>query len=88
MKKSKVTKEEVIAAMKKCAREVGHAPSFAELHKREGVSSNAIRRFFCTYTLALRACGMERQGGGHALSMKALLRTLPAWCESWGGRPG
>jgi hypothetical protein len=87
VKKSKVTKEEVISAMKKCAQEVGHAPSFVELHKREGVTSNAIRRFFCTYKQALRACGMERQGGGHALSMKALFADFAAVVRKLGRTP-
>ena len=67
-----MTREEVIAAMKKCAHELGHAPSFTELHKQEKVSKRSIRKYFCTYTQALRASGLERQGGGHVLSSKSL----------------
>ncbi len=67
-----MTRDEVITAIKKLTEELGHVPSFPELRKLAKVSKRAIRTNFCTYTAALRACGLERQGGGYLLSPKSL----------------
>jgi hypothetical protein len=67
-----MSKEEVIAAIKKATEELGHVPSLNELAGTGRVSKHAIRRHFGQYLRALDACGLERNGHGYKLSPKAL----------------
>jgi len=60
----KFSNDEVIAAIKQCAAELGHAPSRAELLKVFPISLGSIYRRFGTYMNALRASGLEREGCG------------------------
>jgi hypothetical protein len=69
-----VTKEEIISALKECAATLGHAPSHPEFRAHTGVKMHGIRKHFPTYTSALTEAGLERLGGGHTLSMQALLK--------------
>ncbi len=73
-----MTKEEVIAAIKECAEKLGHAPSLTELQSMTRVTKRTIRKHFCTYVLALQACGLERSGCGYYVSMETLFK-------EWGG---
>jgi hypothetical protein len=68
----KMTRDEVIAAMKECADTLGHAPSFPELRKLAQVILWDIRKNFGTYARALQASGLERRGGGHKVDQRAL----------------
>jgi hypothetical protein len=54
-----VQKEEIIAAIRKCAQELGRTPSLGELTERVHVSTRTIRKLFGNYGIAVRACGME-----------------------------
>jgi hypothetical protein len=67
-----MTREEVIAAIKEAKEELGHVPSLQELRRLGKVSMRAIRRLFCTYTEALRACGYEPHGSGIQVSPRSL----------------
>jgi hypothetical protein len=67
-----MTKEEVLATIHKCAAQIGHVPSFPELMKLTKVRRRAIFTHFGTYTEALRACGLEREGPGYEVSPQAL----------------
>ncbi|SRR5260221_1197361 len=60
----KFSNDEVIAAIKQCAAELGHPPSRAELLKVFPISLGSIYRRFGNYMDALRACGLEREGCG------------------------
>jgi transcriptional regulator GlxA family with amidase domain len=53
-----VQKEEIIAAIRKCAQELGRTPSLGELTERVHVSTRTIRKLFGNYGMAVRACGM------------------------------
>jgi Homing endonuclease associated repeat len=54
-----VSKKEIIAAIKKCAQELGHCPSLGELLKKARVSRRDILKLFGNYAMAVRTCGME-----------------------------
>jgi hypothetical protein len=67
-----MTREEVIAEIKKAAEELGHVPSLNELAGTGRVSKHSIRRHFGQYLRALDACELERNGNGYKVSTKAL----------------
>jgi len=69
-----MSRQEVMSAIMECAGKLGHAPSQAELIKTTTVSQRQIVKHFGTYTRALRACNLERHGGGNKLSLEALFR--------------
>jgi Homing endonuclease associated repeat len=69
-----VSKEQIVDAVRYCMDKLGHVPSRNELRKMAMVSPKQIRWHFGTYTQMLRACGLERHGGGVKLDMEALLR--------------
>lgn len=69
-----MTKEEVMTAIKECAEKLGHAPSLTELQSMTQVTKRTIRKHFCTYVLALQACGLERSGCGYYVSMETLFK--------------
>jgi hypothetical protein len=66
-----VTREEIIAAIKECETRIGHVPSCTEL-KQAKVSKRGVLTHFGSYRAALQACGMERSGHGHKVSMRLL----------------
>src|SRR5947209_6698163 len=55
-----MSKEEIIAAIRECVRELGRAPSLTELSQRTQISRRRIQTVFGSYRMAVRACGMER----------------------------
>jgi hypothetical protein len=67
-----MSREEVIAVIKKAAEEMGRVPSLNELTGSRKVSGHAIRRYFGHYVAALEACGLERSGHGYKVSARAL----------------
>jgi Homing endonuclease associated repeat len=68
-----MSRQEVMSAIMECAGKLGHTPSQAELMKTSTVSQRQIVKQFGTYTRALRACNLKRQGGGgNKLSLEAL----------------
>jgi hypothetical protein len=73
-----VTREEILAGIRECAKKLGHAPSYPELQRTVKATRRTIRKHFVTYTQALRECGLERQGGGRHLQMDTLFRD---WAE-------
>lgn len=56
-------KEEVIAAIRKCAKELGRTPNLSELTERVHISTRTVRKLFGNYGMAVRACGMEPPRG-------------------------
>ncbi len=65
-------KEEVIAAIRKCAEDLGHVPTLDELLRVTKMSKYAVRGNFGPYRKALEACGLERHGCGYKVEMKDL----------------
>src|SRR5262249_24885275 len=72
LEESSVSKEEIIAAVKKCAARLGHTPSVAEFRKNTRVTKNDIRTTFGSYKRLLAACKLERGGGGYTVQLDAL----------------
>jgi len=66
------TKEEIIAAIKECAQELGHAPSISKLQKMKGVLKGTIYNRFGNYRAALAACGLERSGPSYLTDTRLL----------------
>ena len=58
-----MSKQEIIAAIRKCARELGHCPSLGELLKEAQVPRRNVLKIFGSYATAVRACGMEPPRG-------------------------
>jgi len=67
-----MTKEEVIAAVLKCATNLGRVPSREELMSQGGVSRRDLRRNFGTLRQALRECKLERASGHRKVEMENL----------------
>jgi hypothetical protein len=67
-----MTKEEVIAKINELAARLGRVPSFPQLKRLTTVGVYDIRSNFGTWTRALRACGLQREGAGYQLGAKAL----------------
>ena len=70
--KNETRKEEILRAIKRCAKKLGRAPSYTELLQTIRVTRREIRKYFGTYTDAVRQCGMTRAGSGHEVPLEAL----------------
>jgi Homing endonuclease associated repeat len=64
----------VIAAILKCAEQLGHTPTRVELMRYGGVTRQQIRNHFGTYRRALDACNLERIGCGRRVDMEVLFQ--------------
>jgi hypothetical protein len=58
-----VSKKEIMAAIRKCTKEMGHTPTLGELTVRAKVSRRDVQKLFGNYQTAVRACGLEPQKG-------------------------
>lgn len=67
-----MSKEEVIAVIKKAAEELGRAPSLHELQQSGKLSLHSVRKNFGHYVKALEASGLEATGHGYKVSPEAL----------------
>jgi Homing endonuclease associated repeat len=84
---SNASREDVIAAIQKCAEELGHVPSLDELLRITGISKYLVRRNFGPYTKALEACGLERHGCGYKVDMRNLFLDWAAIVRKLGKVP-
>lgn len=82
-----MSREEVVAVIRKCAEELGHVPSQDELLRVTGMSKYLVRRHFGPYTKALEACGLERHGCGYRVEMKNLFADWAAIVRKLGKVP-
>jgi Homing endonuclease associated repeat len=64
----RMSREEVMEAIKQAAKELGHVPTIHELKAKTRVGAYDIRKHFGVYTMALEACGLERHGSGYHLN--------------------
>jgi len=67
-----LSKNDIIAAIRKCARKLGRPPSLLEFKRATKLTQRAIGKHFATYSRALTECGMERRGSGHPVPLSAL----------------
>jgi hypothetical protein len=83
----KETKEEIIAAIKKCSAEVGHVPTMAEVRRATKLTKFAIKRHFTTFEAALCACGLDPTGPGYLISEMTLFLDWAALVRKMGKLP-
>ena len=67
-----MSREEIIAAAKRVAAELGHAPNLAEFRTLTRISKNQIRKNFGTFTQMMAASEVERHGSGWVVDLRAL----------------
>ena len=67
-----MSRDEIIAAIQKCAEELGHVPTVEELLNATRINKHLIRKRFGTYRALLGACGLERQGSGYEVKLESL----------------
>ncbi len=67
-----MSKEEVIAAIRKATEELGYAPSQEKLLSMTKMGKHWIRKHFGCYRKALEACGLAREGSGYKADLASL----------------
>jgi hypothetical protein len=77
-KEKKMSRDEVIDAIRQTKEELGHVPTLQELNSKTGVGAYHIRKNFGVYAEALQACGLEGRGPGYETTMKQLFAD---WAE-------
>jgi hypothetical protein len=68
-----VSREEILAAIRKCAAKLKRSPSLLELQQMQGLTWNAIRWRFGNLSAALRAAGLAPKGVGYRPTAEELL---------------
>jgi len=84
---SVVTKEEVIAAIRACARKLGRIPTKKDLRLLAGISEKRVSNRFGSFGQAVREAGLEPSGPGYHLRADALLRDWAAVARKLGKLP-
>jgi hypothetical protein len=87
MASDSMTKEEILAAIRRAAEEMGRAPSRGELRRITGVSHYRVLAEFPTLREAVRAAGLEPNPKGEKISTEDLLADWKRVAEKLGRRP-
>ncbi len=82
-----MSKEEMIAAVKKCAEELGHSPNLHEVRTLTKITKHQIRKSFGTFTQMMEASEVECRGSGVAVDMKSLFLDWAGIVRSTGKVP-
>ena len=82
-----MTREEILAAIRRAAEELGRAPSRGELRRITGVSHYRVLAEFPTLREAVRAAGLEPNPKGEKISTEDLLSDWKRVAEKLGRRP-
>jgi HNH endonuclease len=69
-----VSKQEIIAAIRQCARKLGRVPTYADIRKETPITRRKLWKHFVNLGHALRETGLEPTGRGHRLSQTVLLK--------------
>ena len=83
-----MTKEEIIAAIRNCADELGRVPTVAELKEMRRITLRTVRRFFGRYADALREAGFDPHGSGYKLDPDTLFQDWAGVARRVGKLPG
>ena len=67
-------RQQIMAAIVECTEKLGEVPSQPQLTKMTNFTKLQIRRHFGSYAHALRACKLEKSGGGWKIPMEALFQ--------------
>jgi len=73
-----MTREQILAGLKKCARKLGRTPTMAEIQCMAKISEHHIRFHFMNLGNALREAGLEARAQGHKVN---LVRLLEDWAQ-------
>jgi hypothetical protein len=82
-----MTRDEILAAIRRAAVELGRAPSRGELRRITGVSHYRVLAEFRTLREAVRAAGLEPNPKGEKISTEDLLADWKRVAEKLGSRP-
>jgi hypothetical protein len=82
-----MTKEEIVAAIRRAGEELGRAPSRGELKRLTGVSHYRVLAEFRTLREAIRAAGLEPNPKGERISTDELIRDWKRVGKKLGRRP-
>jgi len=67
-------RQQIMAAIVECTEKLGEVPSQSQLTKMSNFTKLQVRRHFGSYAHALRACKLEKSGGGWKITMEALFQ--------------
>jgi len=67
-------RQQIMAAIVECAEKLGEAPSQPQLTKMTNFTKLQVRKHFGSYAHALRACNLEKSGGGWKIPMETLFQ--------------
>jgi HNH endonuclease len=73
MKRQSFTQEEILAALKMCARKLGRSPNKRELQVMTGITEKILWRRFGSLGKALEAAGLDASGRGFGVDEATLL---------------
>src|SRR5256885_11307474 len=82
-----MTREEIVAAIRRAASELGRAPSRGELRRITGVSHYRVLAEFKTLRDAVRAAGLEPNPKGEKISTADLVQDWKRVGKKLGRRP-
>jgi hypothetical protein len=82
-----MTRDEILAAIRRAAAELGRAPSRGDLRRITGVSHYRVLAVFPTLREAVRAAGLEPNPKGEKISTEDLLADWKRVAEKLGRRP-
>ena len=87
MASDRMGKDEILAAIRRAAAELGRAPSRGELRRITGVSHYRVLAVFPTLRAAVRVAGLEPNPKGEKISTADLLADWKRVAEKLGRRP-
>jgi len=67
-------RQQIMAAIVECTEKLGEVPSQPQLTKMTNFTKLQVRRHFGSYAHALRACKLEKSGGGWKITMESLFQ--------------
>ena len=85
--KGAMTRNEILAAIRRASEELGRSPSRGELRRITGVSHYRVLAEFPTLREAVRAAGLEPNPKGEKISTEDLLADWKRVAEKLGRRP-
>ena len=82
-----MSKQEILKAIRACAKKLGRSPSLRELRKFAGITPAAIDKHFGRLSKALEEAGLEAVGSGFEVATSALLKDWAAVARKLGKIP-
>ncbi len=68
-----MTKDEALGVIRRCAQELGRAPTRIHLQQHAGLSPAMVRKLFGSHLEAHRQAGLQATGPGYLVTVEALL---------------